>query len=123
MYTAYFIEMPFFESGKVYSFSFEKEGGTTTYDKRVSLTITKIIRDFFQKNSHSLIFTCDSADSRHKVRNVLFRRWFNSFAGKEYIKHDRAANDLLASIIVESDNPLKTDIIQEFNEYFSALIY
>ena len=120
-YTAYFIEMSFFESCKLYSFSFEKENGYGFYDKRISITIFQIIKDFFEKNTDSLIFTCENSDRKHGFRNVLFRRWFNSYSGKEYIKHDKEQDDLIISIILQTDNPLKDIILEEFDDIFNQL--
>jgi|LSQX01.1.fsa_nt_gb hypothetical protein len=122
-YIAYFIEINYFETSKAYSFSFEKEGegGRKTHDKRVAATIISIIKDFFMKNSDSLIYTCDNTDNRHQARKIVFNRWFKSHSKEEFIIHDKEKDNLLMSIIVENNNPLVKLIIEEFNDFFSLL--
>ncbi len=120
-YTAYFLEMNFFESCKLYSFSFEKTDGAKEYDDRVSITIVEIIRAFFKKNMDSLVFTCDSSDEKHEARKRLFRQWFNTHSKQEYIKHDKEDDDLLVSIIIQSNNPLRDIITKEFDALISEM--
>ena len=122
-YTAYFIEQNYFETCLMYELSFEKEGGGKIYDKRVSHTIISIAKEFFRKNSSSLIFICDNTDNRHKSRSILFNRWFNTHPDSGFLKYNIVLESIAASIIVEKDNPLKEMILSEFKGLIKYIDY
>lgn len=123
-YIAYFVELNMFESCKVYSFSFEPQNISLklNHDPRISSTIIKIIFDFFSNNENALLFTCDKIDGKEKYRNELFNKWFKKYGESVFDKFNKNANSLYISIITSRLNPLKSKLLEEFDEFTSYLI-
>ena len=67
---------------KIFEFEFylieseDTEDLDTSQDEKVSITISFLLRGFFENELDRVIFyLCDSTDARHKERSILFRWW------------------------------------------------
>lgn len=80
------------------------EDKTQPRDVKVRDTIAEIIKEFFNTNEVSLLYICDTSDGRQKVRDRIFKIWF-----EEKALHDQFTL-IPASIVVDGD------------EYFASLI-
>jgi hypothetical protein len=108
----------------VYELSIAVKNGHSTLfaptDKRVQLTIMAILKDFFSININSLLYICDNNDGRHHARKRKFDAWFvqkdDPFFEKYDIDFSVEDFEILASLIVHSQNPHKTELINMFLE-------
>lgn len=89
-------------------------------DKRIALTLSMIIHQFFEKIDHLLIYVCDSVDERHYARKRKFDNWFNEYNNGTLKKEDGIATieggKIYNSIIFHKDHPGLSDIIIAFND-------
>jgi Family of unknown function (DUF6169) len=94
-------------------------------DRRAEITIIDIILTFLSDHTNSIIYTCDNIDNRHHARNRKFNIWFNKHQSTDLEKYDSSFvvenTEILASLIVHSQNPFKEALIKVFveqvNEY------
>jgi hypothetical protein len=95
-------------------------GKNPPLDPRVSFTIAAIFHDFYKENKGQVVvFICDSSDTRQMVRRRKFNQWTDSFKGNEFVKFDVEILDpsgviYYNSIILRSDNPHRSQIIDSF---------
>ncbi|MGB1231746.1 MAG: DUF6169 family protein [Winogradskyella sp.] len=91
------------------------------FDRKVSKTVEHIIELFFLKVENSLIYVCDDADEKAKLRHKIFDRWYKkSEHRKSIIKIDNI-------IQFSSENSVMNKIYTSFmfqkaNSNFDKLI-
>lgn len=65
------------ECHEVYNIIINKiRAGTGRRDPEIAVTIEAVLEHFFSHRNRILIYTCDSADLKHLLRNRLFNSWF-----------------------------------------------
>jgi hypothetical protein len=88
------------------------------YDERIEVTIVHILSVFFEDNKNSLIYVCDNLGNRHQARFRKFHNWFKRNKTDKLEKYDVVFNALemqiLASLIVHSENPDKNLLVSLF---------
>lgn len=89
------------------------------FDPDVKTTILAIIEEFFHNNGNVLIYICDTSDGREAVRNRLFLKWFEEYAGNArfYFQTAQATIEgegFFAAIIARLDNPSIELVKQDF---------
>lgn len=96
-------------------------------DSKMKQTIMAIVYEFFECANTTLLYICETGESRQGMRNRLFEIWFNSSSRKSdfaFMSADiRDAEGIpnYASIIVRLDNPRLTSVIAEFTETVQLL--
>ena len=82
----------------------------------------EILTTFFNYNKNSLIYVCDNLDNRQRVRYRKFDMWFkkNKTALIEKYDIDFSVQDIqiLASLIVHSENPDKDLLVNLFFDIY-----
>lgn len=96
------------------------------FDPDVKVTILAIIEEFFRNNSNVLIYICDTSDGREAVRNRLFLKWFEEYAGNArfYFQTAQATIEgegFFAAIIAKLNNPRIELVKQDFERTASEL--
>ena len=78
------------EISNIYQIIIEKANeGIEPFDRKVSKTVEHIIELFFLKVENSLIYVCDDADEKARLRHKIFDRWYKkSEHRKSIIKID-----------------------------------
>jgi Family of unknown function (DUF6169) len=129
LYTVDFEDASYYIEGlsPLYQFSFypkdfvgSKHKGKM--DVRVRDTILTLLNQFFIDSSRSLIFICESLDSREKARFKLFDNWFKQFADGSLEKYDKEIEvevtsiTVYGSLIIHKDNTDKDLIFQKLAE-------
>jgi hypothetical protein len=116
------------ESLEVYNIVINKtKSGTGKRDPEIALTIESFLVHFFKNEDRILIYTCDSADSRHLLRNRLFNSWFENSQLKnsiEKLDHQFENSEPLyySSLIFHKENKLGNTIITAtFDEVINIL--
>ena len=88
------------------------------FDRRTEITIFAILKVFFRDKTNSIIYVCDSVDGRHRGRSRKFDAWFqrNNDGSLEKYNVDFITEgiEILASLIVHTDNALKNELIELF---------
>ena len=82
-------------------------------DRKGRDTIIAIVDEFFRNNNSTLLYICETGDSRQSMRNRLFEYWFS------IVDEEGVVN--FATIILRNDNPDLTEIIAEFTESIQLL--
>ena len=96
-------------------------------DSKIKQTVMAIVYEFFECANTTLLYICETGDSRQSMRNRLFEIWFNSSSRKSdfvFMSADlRDAEGIhnYAAIIVRVDNPRLTFIISEFTQTIQLL--
>ena len=110
------------EISNIYQIIIEKANeGIEPFDRKVSKTVEHIIELFFLKVENSLIYVCDDADEKAKLRHKIFDRWYKkSEHRKSIIKIDNI-------IQFSSENSVMNKIYTSFmfhkaNSNFDKLI-
>lgn len=91
-------------------------------DSAIKDTIIAIIEEFFDKNSSTLLYICETTDGMQSMRNRLFGYWLEQYKEKErFTVLSVAVKDMegvmnYISIIIRNDNPYKEMVLQEFHE-------
>ena len=97
---------------------------TPPHDKRSEITIISIIQSFLSEHTNSIIYTCDNTDERHHARNRKFNIWFNRYQTSELEKYDSSfdveGTEILASLILHSQNPFKEQLLKVFAEQING---
>lgn len=96
-------------------------------DRKVRDTIIAIVDEFFRNNNSTLLYICETGDSRQSMRNRLFEYWFSTYNRKalftmissSIVDEEGVVN--FATIILRNDNPDLTEIIAEFTESIQLL--
>ncbi len=55
-------------------------------DFRVQQTVKKIVKDFFNDKTNSILYICEELDSKGLKRHSAFNRWYNSSEESAYLK-------------------------------------
>ena len=109
---------------EVFSFTFDNNNtGKKKNDKRVSLTISKILFEFLREFPDvAVVYTCDNTDKKEKGRNKLFGEWFNSSENSGLIKYEYPVlSNIFHTLIVNKNHIFLGDIINGFNEICKML--
>lgn len=93
---------------------------TPPQDKITEITVISIIQSFLSEHTNAIIYTCDNIDNKHHARNRKFNIWFNRYQTNDIEKYDSSfdveGSEILASLIIHSQNPFKERLIQVFVE-------
>jgi hypothetical protein len=95
-------------------------------DPNVQQTVDCIVRHFFEDKANSLIYICDTADSRQLARKRKFDKWYNDGADNdEFIKIDSKIDTpddvYFASVIYHVENPFAEALTTGFYEVVESL--
>jgi hypothetical protein len=102
--------------------AFSSKGGKLPSDSKIPETISLLIKDFFNKNSrNTILYICDSSDSRQAARKRKFDKWVEYFKGDEFIKVDSEIfdgdnNKIYSSLIIKTENPFFSEVIKYFGK-------
>lgn len=91
-------------------------------DHKVRDTIIAIVDEFFRNNNSTLLYICETGDSKQSMRSRLFEYWFSTYNRKalftmissSIVDEEGVVN--FATIILRNDNPNLSEIIAEFTE-------
>lgn len=92
------------------------------FDKNIELTVSAIIREIFEKEpSIFAIYHVSNVDKRGLIRKILFQKWFSKNNLNFLEKYDKMIEDefeiFYISLLLRKDNPLKTTILESFNQW------
>ena len=96
-------------------------------DHKVRDTIIAIVDEFFRHNNSTLLYICETGDSKQSMRSRLFEYWFSTYNRKalftmissSIVDEEGVVN--FATIILRNDNPNLSEIIAEFTESIQLL--
>lgn len=96
-------------------------------DHKVRDTIIAIVDEFFRNNNSTLLYICETGDSKQSIRSRLFEYWFSTYNRKalftmissSIVDEEGVVN--FATIILRNDNPNLSEIIAEFTESIQLL--
>ena len=96
-------------------------------DHKVRDTIIAIVDEFFRNNNSTLLYICETSDSKQSMRSRLFEYWFSTYNRKalftmissSIVDEEGVVN--FATIILRNDNPNLSEIIAEFTESIQLL--
>ena len=96
-------------------------------DHKVRDTIIAIVDEFFRNNNSTLLYICETGDSKQSMRSRLFEYWFSTYNRKalftmissSIVDEEGVVN--FATIILRNDNPNLSEIIAEFTESIQLL--
>lgn len=96
-------------------------------DRKVRDTIIAIVDEFFYVNNAALIYLCETADNKQRMRSRLFEYWFSTYAQKarfttmssSIIDKEGVVN--FVTLIVRNDNPHLIEIVAEFTTSIQLL--
>ena len=94
---------------------------------KVRDTIIAIVDEFFRNNNSTLLYICETGDSKQSMRSRLFEYWFSTYNRKalftmissSIVDEEGVVN--FATIILRNDNPNLSEIIAEFTESIQLL--
>lgn len=96
-------------------------------DYKVRDTILTIIEEFFTVNIATVLYICETGDSKQSQRNRLFDYWFSGYKYKHLytllsssIKDEEGVMNY-ATLIVRNDNPKLVDVVNEFTKSVNLL--
>lgn len=97
-------------------------------DHKVRDTIIAIVDEFFRNNNSTLLYICETGDSKQSMRSRLFEYWFSTYNRKalftmissSIVDEEGVVN--FATIILRNDNPNLSEIIAEFTESIQLLL-
>lgn len=130
-YVAYFIDYSGSVGfGKVYSFSFDPEddrGLGRVFDKRISITIIKILSEFFKFERNSMVMVCDSSDDKQNARSRLFDQWYQKTQIEHRIEkfdfeHASEEQVIKARLYINESNPDKEGIRDSLQNMYEAMM-
>ncbi len=98
---------------------------TPPLDGTIPPTIAAIFYDFFKLKETIVVYICDDADGKAKVRNRKFNQWFEQYNRLVFLKFDfvlgTETEHYFTTMISRFDNPNLPNIIKTFqninNEY------
>lgn len=98
------------------------DNNTQPRDIKVRDTIVEIIKEFFNSNEVSLLYICDTSDGRQKVRDRIFKIWFEEKASHELYTIIPASievdgEEYFASIILRNNHPQYEAITSTFTKF------
>lgn len=91
-------------------------------DGKLRRTITAIIYEFLACNNTTILYICETGDGKQGMRQRLFEPWYNTSPLKsDFVVFSACITDPegvvnYASIILRTDNPHFSDVIQEFSD-------
>ena len=96
-------------------------------DHKVRDTIIAIVDEFSRNNTSTLLYICETGDSKQSMRSRLFEYWFSTYNRKalftmissSIVDEEGVVN--FATIILRNDNPNLSEIIAEFTESIQLL--
>ena len=96
-------------------------------DHKVRDTIIAIVDEFFRNSNSTLLYICETGDSKQSMRSRLFEYWFSTYNRKalftmissSIVDEEGVVN--FATIILRNDNPNLSEIIAEFTESIQLL--
>ena len=96
-------------------------------DHKVRDTIIAIVDEFFRNINSTLLYICETGDSKQSMRSRLFEYWFSTYNRKalftmissSIVDEEGVVN--FATIILRNDNPNLSEIIAEFTESIQLL--
>lgn len=103
-----------------------RSGAKSPGDANIPQTLVCIIMEFFASNPSVLLYICDSANEQQAQRNRLFLSWFNRYdSGRSFLMRtativDEGEENYVA-IILQRDNPLKSEILSRFDSEIAML--
>lgn len=102
------------------------ENKTQPRDIKVRDTIVEIIKEFFKNNELSLLYICDTSDGRQKVRDRIFRIWFEEKASSKLFTIIPASievdgEEYFASLILCNNHPQYEAISSSFIKFKESL--
>ena len=90
------------------------------FDKRVEVTVVKILTTFLSSKENAVIYICQNLDDRHYARKRKFDAWFKQNAIDSLEKYDLTVTYeemvFLTSLIVHENNSHKEELIDLFFE-------
>ncbi len=90
------------------------------FDKRVEVTVVKILSTFLSSKENAVIYICQNLDDRHYARKRKFDAWFKQNAIDSLEKYDLTVTYeemvFLTSLIVHENNSHKEELIDLFFE-------
>lgn len=100
---------------------------TQPRDAKVRDTIVVIIKEFFNNNELSLLYICDTSDGRQKIRNRIFRIWFEEKTSRELYTIIPASievdgEEYFASLILCNNHPQYDAISSAFAKFKEELM-
>jgi hypothetical protein len=116
----------------IFNFGFERvitEVPDKSYDPKIKHTIVKSVLDFIKGTNCIVVFSCEASDNKQHCRMKLFDKWFNEKVLKDdhvYIEKTDTIilgdNDTYyASILVQSNNPQKDELVKILKDEISEL--
>lgn len=99
----------------------------TPRDVGVRDTILVIVEHFFQVNNTTLLYICETGDSKQSMRNRLFQDWFSHFQNSAFYTFlsssvvDSEGIVNYAALIIRNDNPELLQIVTEFTQTIQFL--
>lgn len=127
-YVVDFAEEYILEDVEMYQFSIINiNNHPSPNDPCVRDTVLAIVNEFFQENQSVLLYICETADGKQRMRDRLFRSWFaNNMAKRQYTIASASVRDTedvinYAAIILRLDHPEKEFIISQFNKTIKFL--
>lgn len=111
---------------KVYSLSIEKESkAIEPLDVNTQETINCIIVEFFKDKENSLMYTCDTSDSKERLRVKKFDKWYEESPLKNKIirLNAKLGNDPVnyTSFLYHIENPFRQELEIGYYEIIEAL--
>lgn len=111
------------ESSESYQFIIQNlNNSPSPRDAGVRDTIICIIEEFFNKNTATLLYICETSDGKQSMRNRLFEYWLKRYNRKDdYTILSTSVKDTegvtnYVSIIIRNDNPCLEAVTKEFEE-------
>ena len=92
----------------------------------MSVTIARIIEDFFQIRERAIVYVCDDSDSKSDSRRKLFDRWYERFRDAKYFKTnvglavEQNGIQYSADFVGRTDNPLFGQLFESFRRKVST---
>lgn len=96
-------------------------------DKKVRDTIMALIEEFFNANTYTLLYICETGDGKQMMRGRLFSSWFASYKHQsQFTFLSTSITDMdgivyFAAMIVRNDNPRLTQVVMKFTETIQLL--
>lgn len=111
---------------KVYSLDLQKKSsGREPLDLYVQEAVIGIVTHFFNDKENSLMYVCDFADSREKLRHKKFNKWYDDSIEKSKILklHDTLGDhpQYYISILYHAENPFRQQLEQGYFEMLEPL--
>lgn len=113
---------------ETYQFSIiNRNSKKSPLDNKLRKTIITIIYEFFSCNNTTILYICETGDGKQGMRSRLFESWYNNSQHKadfavfsaNITDSDGIVN--YAAIILRTDNPHFSEVVQEFSNTIRLL--